>query len=226
MINFVLNKKIQVFTEDELKMGNSTVQDEDDISVYISFPMGSKGLIKLQPGEIIRAVYTGEGNKLYEFITEVKEIITDDRIPLIKINKPSEYQTVQRREFVRIPIMLDIELFVLDENIKIKNKTQEELKSLLKSQKMIKGYAYDLSAGGLGAILPESVDYGKELVCLILDDYFENGFIGKVVRSTQNKQADKKLYRVGVQFLDLNYQTEEKLVKYIFGKMRDQLKVR
>lgn len=226
MINFKLNRKIEVYSEDELKMGDSTVQDEDESSISISLPMGPNGHIDLVPGEIIRAMYCGEGNKSYEFMTEVGTIISDDRIPLIKINKPSEYQIIQRREFVRIPIMLDIQFFVIDEKMSIVHKTSDELKSLYKSKKWIKGYAYDISGGGLGAVLHEPVDYGKQIACLIEDEYFDTGFIGKVVRSIQLKQSGKKLHKIGLQFLGLDYRSEEKLVKYTFQKMREQLKVR
>lgn len=226
MISFKLNRKIEIYSEDELKMGDSTVQDEDNESIFISFPMGRNGQIKLTPGEIIRAMYSGEDTKIYEFMTVVDALITDDRIPLVKIHKPREYQVIQRREFVRIPIMLDIEFFIIDQKLNIAGKSPDELKHIYGSKKWIKGYAYDLSAGGLGAVLQESVDYGKQILCIISDEYFETGFMGKVVRSSKNKQSGKKIYKIGVQFMGLDYQSEEKLVKYIFQKMREQLKVR
>ncbi len=226
MISFKLNKKIEIYAEDEIKMGDSTVQDEDENSIFISFPMGPNGSTKLAPGDIIRATYCGNGNKFYEFMTEVESIVSDDRIPLIKINKPSEYQVIQRREFVRIPIMLDIQIFIVDEKINIADMTPGEIKTMYKSKKWIRGYAYDLSAGGLGAVLQEPVDYGEHILCIISDPYFNTGFIGSVVRNSVSKQAGKKLYKMGLQFMGLDYRTEEKLVKYIFQKMREQLKVR
>lgn len=226
MINFKLNRKIEVYSEDELKMGDSTVQDEDELSISISLPMGPNGHIKLEPGETIRTLYCGEGSRFYEFMTKVDTIVSDDRIPLIKINKPEEYHIIQRREFVRVSIMLDIQLFVIDEKMSIANKTAAELEMLYKSKKWIKGYAYDISGGGLGAVLQEPVDYGKQVACLIKDDYFDTGFIGKVVRSAQIKQSGKKLHKIGLHFLGLDYRSEDKLVKYTFQKMREQLKVR
>ncbi|PAB56217.1 flagellar brake protein [Anaeromicrobium sediminis] len=225
MISFKLNRKIEIYSEDELKMGDSTVQDEDEKSIYISCPIGNNGHMKLVPGEIIRAMYCGEDNKVYGFMTEAATIISDDNIPLIKVNKPSEYEIIPRREFVRIPIMLDIQIFVIDEKISIAHKTPDELKEIYKYKKWIKGYTYDFSAGGLGAVVEESVDYGKEILCLVGDECFHKGFIGKVVRTSRNK-AGKKLYKMGVQFVGLDYQCREKLVKYTFQKMREQLKVR
>lgn len=226
MISFKLNKKIQIYTENEMKMGDSTVQDEDENNVFISVPMGPGGNVKLVPGDIIRATYCGPGNKFYEFMTEVDSIVSDDRIPLIKINKPKEYQVIQRREFVRIPIMLDIKIFVADEDTDISKIKPDKLKSMYESEKWIGGYAFDLSAGGLGSVLLEPIDYGRHIFCMILDPYFDTGFRGKIVRSTTTKKAGKKLYKIGVQFIGLDYRTEEKLVKYIFQKMREQLKVR
>ncbi len=226
MIDFKLNRKIEVYAEDELKMGASTVQDEGEESIYISYPMGTKGHFVLTPGDTIKVMYCGDGNKYYKFMTEVDSIVTDDQIPLIKINKPIDYEVIQRRRYVRIPIMLDVQVYVIEEKNDIGDIKPDELKKTYKSPKWIKGYTYDISAGGLGVVLQEPVEYGKEIFCIILDEYFDTDYIGKAVRVIEKKQAGRKLYNIGVQFQGLDYQSEEKLVKYIFQKMREQLQVR
>ncbi len=226
MIDFKLNRKIEVYAENELKMGASTVKDAGEESIFISYPMGPKGHVALTPGDIIKITYCGDENKFYEFMAEVDSIVTDDLTPLIKINKPSDYEVVQKREYVRIPIVLDVEFAIMHEKTKIDNMKSNELKKSYKSKRWMKGYACDISAGGIGVVMQEPVEYGKKIICIILDEYFDRGYTGRVVRVTEKMQGGKKLYTVGVQFLGLDYQAEEKLVKYIFQKMRKQLKVR
>lgn len=226
MISFKLNSEISIYSEDEYKMGDSTVQGEDDASILVSLEIGADDHIDLSLDETMKITYCSEDSKFYEFMTEVELIRSDDRRLLIKINKPSEYQVVQRREFVRVPTMLDIQFFIIDEKISDDHKKTDELIKLYKSKEWIKGYAYDLSAGGLGAALQESIDHGKKILCFISDDDFDTGFTGKIVHACINEQDGNALYKIGVQFLGLDYDAKEKLVQYIFKKMRKQLKVR
>lgn len=226
MISFKLNSEIGIYSEDKNKMGESTVQGEDEASIFVSLEIGADNHIDLSPGKTMKITYCGEDSKFYEFMTEVEIIRSDDRRILIRINKPSEYQIIQRREFVRIPTMLDIQFFIMDEKVNIDYKKTDKLIKLYQAEEWIKGYAYDLSAGGLGAALQESVDHGKKILCFISDDDFDTGYTGKIVHACINEQDGKKLYKIGVQFLGLDYDSKEKLVQYIFRKMRKQLKVR
>ncbi|MCG8485711.1 MAG: ATP-binding protein [Clostridia bacterium] len=218
MINFKINRKIEIYSADELKMGDSTIQDEDEKSIYISFPIGLKGKMRLKPKEMIRAMYYSENKKLYEFVTQVEDNNIENGMQLIKLNKPKNYEAIEGRKFARIPIMLNIRFVELDEKLGFDHIGPDELKKLCQSKKWMKGYAYDISAGGFGAVIQESLEHGKQIFCLIDDEYFDTGFIGKVVRSVQKNQSGKKLYKIGVQFSDLDYTSEQKLVRYIDSK--------
>lgn len=226
MIKFKLNRKLEVYAQDNLKIGASTVQDEGKESIYISYPMGPGGAFTLTPGDTIKVTYCGEGNKFYEFVTEVDEIVTDDRIPLVKIYKPSDYEVIKKRKYVRVPIILDVQFLVVDDIKDIPNLKPEKLKKIYRPQQWVNGYAYDISAGGLGAVIQEPIGYNKRLVCIIKDSYFDRAYIGKIVRASEKRQGERKLYSIGVEFLNLDYPSEEKLVRYIFQKMREQLKFR
>lgn len=224
-IKFKMNKKVEVYTLDDKKVGDSTVQDEDEQYLYISIPLGSRNREKIYTGEKIRALYCGEDNKLFSFIVEVADAV-QDQIPLIKLNKPDTYEVVQRREFVRIPIMIDFEYTIIEERVKLNKKSAEEVKSMFENYEWKKGYTYDLSAGGAGVILHEYLESNKGVIAVISDEDFEVVVTGKIMRSSKNSSVDNRLYRTGVCFVDLNFATKETIVKYIFEKMRAQLKVR
>lgn len=224
-VKFKMNKKVEVYTLDDKKIGDSTVQDEDEQYFYISIPLGSKSKEKIHTGEKIRALYCGEDNKLFSFIAEVAEAV-QDRIPLIKLNKPDTYKIIQRREFVRIPLMIDFEYAIIEKSVKLNNKSVEEVKNDFKDYKWRMGYTYDLSAGGAGVILHEDLETNQQVLAIISDEDFNIVVKGKVMRISKNSSTDNRLYRTGICFIDLDFTTKETIVKYIFEKMREQLKVR
>lgn len=224
-IIFKMNRKIEVFSLDDKKIGDSTVQDEDENCIAISVPFGPKGFKSLHPGEKVRAIYCGDDNKVYDFVSEVIDF-KKDHILLIKLSKPEEYDVIQRRQYVRIPIMLDMEYCILEEMVDIKNVSASEVKKIYKDFKWKKGYTYDLSAGGTGTVFQEAVALGNKVLFFFKDDELKSAFIGEVVRVITNTHAGDKLFKIGIRFMNLEYQTEEKLVQYIFQKMRDHLKVR
>ncbi len=224
-IVFKMNRRIELFSLDNKKIGNSTIQDEDSGHIFISIPMGKDGYGYLQPGEKVKATYCGENNKIFSFVSEIVENIKD-QIPLIKLKKVEEYETIQRRRNVRIPLMIDFEYFIIDESIDIGEISVFELEDIYEHKKWKKGYTYDLSAGGAGIVIKESLQIGNELFCVLKDDHFHEAITGKIIRITKNEHAGDRLFRAGICFINMDYQIEEKLVRYIFQKMREQLKVR
>ncbi len=224
-IVFKMNRRIELFSLEDEKIGNSTIQDEDRGHIFISIPMGKNGYGYLQPGEKVKATYCGENNKIFSFVSEIVETIKD-QIPLIKLKKVEEYEIIQRRRYVRIPLMIDFEYFIMKERIDIGKTPVPELKEIYKYKKWKQGYTYDLSAGGAGVVIKDPLQMGDELFCILEDDNFQEAVEGKVIRINKNEHAGDRLYRIGICFTNMDYQVEEKLVRYIFQKMREQLKVR
>ncbi len=226
-IVFKVNRKIEIYSLDNKKIGNSTVQDEDENHIFISIPIGENGYGDLKPAEKIKAMYCGEELKVFSFVSEIKETIKD-QILLVKISKPEEYETIQRRQFVRIPLMIDIEYLVMEEEemIDIGKLSVPQVKSIYKNRKWKQGYTYDLSAGGAGVVLKEALKMNEKVICLLRDGKFQEAVTGEVIRVSKNEQARNKLYRSGISFQNLDLRSEEKIVQYIFRKMREQLKIR
>lgn len=224
-IKFKMNRRIEILTENEKKIGNSTVQDEDENYVYISVPFDSNGIGQIKPGDKIVALYSDDDNKLYNFETEVHGF-TQDRIPLVKILKSEEYEVIQRRQHVRIPVLMDVEYIILDDIRDIHNKSIPEIKEIYEDKKWEKGYTFDLSAGGMGVIMRHSVEMDDKLLFIINDVNLNISVTGKVTRVVKNKDSRKLLYRIGICFTNLNFNKEEKVIRFIFLKMREQLKVR
>lgn len=224
-ITFKMNRKVEVYTLDEKKIGDSTIQDEDDQYFYISIPMSSNNAVKLHTGDEIRAMYCDEDNKVFSFISQVYDSV-QDTIPLVKLNKPDDYEVIQRRQYVRIPLMIDFEYIRLKENFNTDRKSVEQVKESFNKEEWKKGYTYDLSAGGAGVVLHDALETKERILCILSDGDFRIAVIGDVMRVSKNSHAGDRLYKTGVCFRNLDFHTEEKIVRYIFTKMREQLKVR
>lgn len=202
-LNFVINSKVEISWEDGYYKSN--IENIENNSIYISIPIKDGQYIPLRRGEQVEVIYN-QGNDIYKFYT----VVTDrkvDRIPLIVLAYPKEVFKIQRRKFVRVPIVLNVEY------------SKEETE---KTGKTLKAIMVDLSGGGMRIKLNEDVRIGDKIVSHLPLGSDKVQIKGEVVRI--EKDIDNKRNICGINFMDLSERDREKLIRFIFQVMRDQMK--
>lgn len=207
-VKFLVNGKLSVLWDDGVY--KSVIGDVTEKYIAMSIPVNSGKYLPFSHGEKIEVVYYYE-NELYKFYSTVVGRKVDG-VPLILFSIPSKLEKYQRRNFVRIPCINDVEF----QMVAVKHNNSENLVE----KNVCKGILIDISAGGMKLLTKEDIKVGDTLFVnlnLVLDEE-EIKVKGKVV--THSINVDKK-NMCGIVFLDLDIKDREKIVKFTFLKMRE-----
>lgn len=209
-VNFKINNKVEIISYEEIY--TCDIQDVKDDYVAISIPIKDSQYLPLRKNERIEVLYY-DGNCIYQFPSMVVSR-NKSNIPLIWINKPQKVKKIQRRKYVRVPVLIDVKFGLIDKNFKLN-------KENLATVKFEKGTLLDLSGGG--SKLKTSLDLKRDdLIVVILP--IEEMYIlvkGEIKRVVKDEVGDKLC---GISFVDLKMIEQDKIVKYVFAIMREQMK--
>lgn len=209
-MQFVINNKLEILWHD----GNyrCDIQNVTENNIVISIPIKDGQYIPLSKGERITALYY-ENSNVYEFMS----VVTGrghDRIPVIYIEHPSKIVNVQRRNHVRVPLIADISCALIRKNLPPVEIGNNQID-------FFDAFTLDMSGGGIKIVTKQKVSIGDRLLITVsLRDETLN-MQGKVIRI--EKDIEKRSV-CGVNFIDMDKKTSEKLVRIIFQIMREQIK--
>ena len=212
-----INSKLEIYNLEGIKIGDTKVQDMDSNFIHMGIPYKEGKQIPMAPGKRFKAIYYDKDNKLFEFESEIVDR-KKDGIVLYKIKKPTRMFPVQRRRSVRIPIILEVEYMELGKGEK------DIFKFDIKEEDMKKAFSVDLSASGTGLIVKEEIPQNQEILLSLKLDGKEIDLLGKSVRIEKQERRGEVQIKIGVQFENLKYATEEELTNFIFTEMRKQIK--
>jgi c-di-GMP-binding flagellar brake protein YcgR len=202
-LNFEINSRIEVSWNDEYY--KSTIENIEDGFIAISIPIKDGQYIPLRVGEKVEVIYY-YSKDIYKFFTLVigRRI---DKIPLIVLAYPKEVFRIQRRKFVRVQNINDVEY------VKLENSA---------NQKPLKAVMVDLSGGGMRIKFKEDVKLGDKVKVWIPMGTDPIEVKGQVVRIEMIENTKRNI--CGVSFIDLEERIRERVIKFIFQVMRDQMK--
>lgn len=210
---FVVNGRIEVSWEDQYFKSN--IEDIEEETLAISIPIKEGQYLPLRRGERLEVIYYLEDER-YKFNSVVQGRRIDG-IPVILISKPKNLELIQRRKFVRVPLLSQIKCSRLDKSMDNKSLNQHEASNGISAN----GIVLDLSGGGMKIKLKEELNLNdKVLINLNIEDE-ELALNGEVVRVELMEDKD---YLYGVNFIEIDNRTTEKLIRYIFHVMRNQMK--
>ncbi len=222
VLEYELKSKIEVFSVDNELIGNSTLMDFNDNALFISAPMLNGIVRNLKQGSELKIVYYTK-KKIYGFYSVIiSEVI--DNIVLYGIDTPKEFSVVQRRKFVRVPVILEMKYLALEQNETFSSDLimYEDIERHY--GKRIKNcMAVDLCGEGVGMVVKEELKMNDRLIIVIENSQINVVVVGKVRRKERLKNSEYS-YRLGVQFIDIGNVVKEKIIQYVFKKMRNQLK--
>lgn len=214
-VEFLINNKIEIeYNDDSYK---SNIQDITDEYLGISIPVSDGKYLPLAKGERVTAIYY-YGKDIYRFDTIVigRKI---EKILVIMLRKPEKVTVIQRRNFARVPLMMNVccALLCNEKNIYTIGDNQIEF---------FDAYTLDISGGGMRVAIDRKYEKKMQrgnmlMVTIPLGD--ENVTIqGKIVR-VENDRKNPKII-CGLNFIDLDRKVREIIIKMVFNAMRDQMR--
>lgn len=204
---FIVNNKIDIVMTDGLFRSN--IQDLTDEYIGISVPVLQGKYLPIRKGERVEVLYYIDKD-IYGFNTVVlgKKI---DKVFIVLLAHPKKVKMVQRRNYVRILISLEINCAVID---KEKDKTNNQYD-------FFSATTVDISGGGVSIISDRSFRYADQIMLTIPLATENITVVGKVVR-VNKKDDGKNIY--GLSYINIDNNSRDRLISFIFHKMRDSMK--
>ena len=200
-----LNRVVSIFWKDE-KVYKASVQDEEEGFFYINLPVCDGEYLFFVEGQKLSMLFNDENN-IYKFETTVVKRTLVNQMPLYKLEIPETYEKVQRRDFVRIEFVQNLQYVRLsDKNEEVDN---EYMSAVL----------LDISGGGLRMKSKEKSTTNDKIMIKISFDNDVVNIIGKIVRVSKSEDRE---YIYGIKFDENQRSSTEKIVKIVFKLMRKQ----
>lgn len=203
-----------------------------DSQIILSNPVFEGHLYPLENTYVYYFRFYIENMGMYLFKGTMKDRIKYDNLPSVVINLASDIKKIQRRKFYRVNLMshgnLIFEKHLSEEEIaqmkqKMLSKFKNEKDILIDEviHEKIPFDTLDLSGGGLRILIKESYELGEYLEgeFKISGDWVK--FKGEV---TRNEKKDDFRYEVGIKFLEIDANTQSKIVAYVFEIERNLIK--
>lgn len=213
-VDFRINGRIEIFWDDGVY--RCTVQDVTDEYLAISVPINNGRYIPLNRGERIEIVYYEDRDNIFRFIGVVTGRKVE-RIPVILLEIPDKVERIQRRRFVRVPVIQYVNISKVEPNL-----SMLRIEMMAKNKEIAsKATLIDLSGGGLRLKVDSDINIGDMLVVILPLTTREVILKGKVVRVEID---DEKRRICGIDFIELSESVRDLIIRYIFEIMRQQRK--
>ena len=202
-LNLKINSRIEVSWNDDYY--KSTIENVEKEFIAISIPIKDGQYIPVRVGERVEIIYYYLKD-IYKFFTLVIDRSVD-KIPVIILAYPKEVFKIQRRKFARVQNIKDVEYLRLESSA---------------AQKPSKAVMVDLSGGGMRIKFKEDAKLGDKVKVWIPIGSDQIEVKGQVVRIEKIDNSKRNI--CGLSFVDLEERMREKLIRFIFQIMRDQMK--
>lgn len=205
-----LRQKINVYFYQRNIKAEAAVLSVDEGKVVIGFEEKPfKGNIAEGEAVKLEVIIMQTKELIYEAEAEVSKYILLSK-PICELINVSTFQKIQRRNYVRMPVQIDVEFALVNYNVKGE------------------GILLDISGGGALLITPQILPLGTELFLNFnLDDANKEPLKikGKIAREAKISTLQNKYsmpYSYGVLFLDLTVAEQDSIIGYILKKMREK----
>lgn len=184
----------------------------DKKHILIACPMSQGKYIAFKKGKVLSISYILENIGNFIFDAKVVAYIKEDPLLMMKLELVNEVEKIQIRDFFRINISNDIEIYK-----KLKNE-KEKTTDIVKLED---AKTLDISGGGMK--IEMNGDYAKnQLIKIHLKvDNFEENFDARIIRVGINEKSKYK-YVASLKFEKLETKSRDKLIQYLFQCERNQ----
>lgn len=195
-----VNNNIEIYEDD--KVYKSRIQSVNDKEIYIDIPLHNNEYLILNKGDNIHLIKYGNEGSVYELSCKVIDRKIEGNIRLYRLSEPYDIKKIQRRNYVRVETIRGIKCFRKD----------EEFNALI----------LDLSGGGMKIKSNKKLEMDEEIVSFIKTDDGEFMVKGKIIRV---EETSFNQYSLGIEFVDIEERTREKIIKLVFSIMRKQMEL-
>lgn len=203
-----INQSIQITLDNEEDDWNdSIIQDVSKDFFNITIPYHNGVPMIFNKGDKVKVSISTQSGKII-FNTKVMAWITDN-IPLLVLGIPDKYEHIQLRNFVRLPLMMDVFYAEIPEEGKDPN--------------FIKTTSLDISGGGIRISVKKT--YPTDTVLLLKfsvtmgNKVEELTLSGKIVRYIETEMEG--VAQLGLCFIQINRKQEDLLVRFVLNKMAE-----
>lgn len=230
MKNVKINSKVEMIAANGKKTFGTLYDIRDDIIMVSVFP-GDKTFTLFYPGDKLELVIY-DTESLFIFGVEVLDRESGDLL-IYKFTRISEIKKHQRRDHVRIEYSSMIH-YSLDQELI--NSSLSRIENIVVLENNLegfkKGFIEDISGGGLRLRTNEKLEAGLTLrtdeklepgLILVLKVGIENEDIvvkGELCHREEKEINGEKFYSYGVEFVDVDETTRDKIVEFVFLLMR------
>ncbi len=200
-----LSVEIKVFDGEYKGNYRTRIEEVGKRIISIGVPVAEGQFIPLREGTKLELFFTDEVSA-YSFSTSIIKRISLP-IPTFIIEFPNKINKVQRRMFVRVPVVRPLKYRILE-----KEGISEEKN----------GYMIDLSGGGVLFNSQEKLPSKTLILVKTTLGTVDIEVPGLVIRCI--KEDDKDLYKVSVQFHEIAEKIRDKIIGYVFEVQREMRK--
>ncbi|BCN31513.1 flagellar brake protein [Anaeromicropila herbilytica] len=210
----------------------------DDKHIKISMPMKGGRVIPLEVGKKFR-LWIYSKNVLYTTIGLIEERYRKENLFVLEITLETKLEKLQRREYYRLPCVIELDLKLLEEEEEeyINQLEKDEFTSMearIECQDKLaaygtnwtKGNIIDLSGGG--ARINSDIEFKKDDILKIkycINVNFEPEYVeskAKVIEGFRVENMPYK-YETRIEFIDLKKDSRDAIVRYIFDEERKKI---
>ncbi len=211
----------------------------DNNTIHIAAPIVNNQVILLEPMRNYNlCFYTNKG--LYQCICEIIESYKDNNVVITSVRISSDLEKLQRRQYYRLEIVLDMEYQVItEEEEHLKNRLvninsinseeatryQNRLKELEKE--WLKASITDISGGGTrfnSTFIHNPGDHIRIRLILPMGDGIKTLVTEARIISVSKLLNRSGVYEYRVEFKGIKKKDREELIKYIFEQERRRRK--
>lgn len=204
----------------------------DDEKIIISHPLHQGGLYPMSRNSEYYFRFFLENMGMFLFKGTVYGRMTYDNLPSVVVNLASEIKKIQRRKFFRVNFHSEgyftFRVELSEEEVEKKRQEMQKKFKNIKDivvediiEEKVKFQALDLSGGGMKVLTGVEFQMAENLQGAFKIASAWVNFKGEVVRS---EKKDAKTFEISIKFLDLDANTQSKIVSYVFEAERNLIK--
>lgn len=168
-------------------------------------------------------------NGMYKSRVTVTERYKENGFYFLVISLTTQLRKFQRRQYFRLGCSIQVpykeltvqEIAAIHDDVRV-------IQDIMEECEFKKGNTLDLSGGGVRFLSEEELERGRyvliDLSIIKQRDEKSIGVMGKVIASTRKDRKGSR-YEQRIEYVDIDGQTREKIIKYIFEQERKMRQV-
>lgn len=213
---FKINQIIEI--QDDNITYKANIQEVKKDYIMINMPISENKHYLVHRGSIVEFVITRD-KEIDKYKSEVLGKKVENNVHLTILSPPVFIERIQRREYYRIPVSINAKLSMLTGDTQYKNILDVPAGFL---NNLKPGIIVDLSGGGFKAAVKEHMVKGHyAIVSMDIPDNLT--MLCKII--WVERDAINRNYKVAFRFEDISEKDRDRIIKYVFEKMRNQRKV-